>query len=127
MHPPHDPDTSSLATLSTVDVDQPLAIRNPKIPVALFPEPDFLRPPQPATPYKPYPGSPPPDLDYCLCTPTPEFIKEPRVIPGDDWLHNIKGLSPVHSYTIPGLGERMVEAPFYKYNFLPDYSELLLS
>jgi hypothetical protein len=33
----------------------------------------------------------------------------------------------MHSYTIPGLGGRMVEAPFYKYNFLPDYPELLLS
>jgi hypothetical protein len=76
--------------------------------------------------YEPYPGLPPPNFDYCPCTLTPEFVKELRVIPGDDWLCNIEGLSLVHSYTIPRLGERIVEAPFYRYDFLPDYSELLL-
>jgi hypothetical protein len=59
--------------------------------------------------------------------PTPEIIKEPRVIPGDDWLYNVQGLASVHPDTIPGLGGRMVEAPFYRYDFHPDYPELLLS
>jgi hypothetical protein len=77
-------------------------------------------------PYEPYPGSPPPDFDYRPHTLTPEFVKESRVILGDDWLCNIEGLSLVHSYTIPGLKGRMVEAPFYRYNFLPDYPKLLL-
>jgi hypothetical protein len=43
MYPPHDPETSSSATSSMVDMDQPLAIRNPEMPMAPFPEPDFLR------------------------------------------------------------------------------------
>jgi hypothetical protein len=98
IHPLHDPESGSLATLSTINMDQPLMIWNPEILVALFTEPDFLRPPWPATPYELYLGSPPPDFDYCPWTPTPEVIEEPRVIPGDDWLHNIKGLSPEHSY-----------------------------
>jgi hypothetical protein len=127
MHPPHDPETSSSATSLTVDMNQLLASRNPEMPVALFPEPDFLVPPQPTTPYEPYLGLPPPNFDYHLHMPIPEFIKEPGVIPGDNWLCNIEGLSPVHFYTIPGLGGRMVEAPFYKYDFLPNYPELLLS
>jgi hypothetical protein len=78
-------------------------------------------------PYKPYLGSPPPDFDYCPCTLTPKVVEEPRVIPRDDWHRNIEGLAPQHSYTIPGLGGRMVEAPFYRYDFLPDYPKLLLS
>jgi hypothetical protein len=127
MHPLHDPESSSSASLSTADMDQLLTIRNPKMPLALFPEPDFLRPPWAVMPYEPYPGSPPPDFDYCPCTLTPEVMEEPGVIPGDNWLHNVKGLVLQHSYTIPGLGGRMVEAPFYRYDFLPDYPELLLS
>jgi hypothetical protein len=78
-------------------------------------------------PYKPYPGSPPPDFDYCPHTPTPEVVKEPRVILGNNWHRNVEGLALQHSYTILGLGGRMMEAPFYRYNFLPDYPELLLS
>jgi hypothetical protein len=54
-------------------------------------------------------------------------MEEPGVILGNDWHHNIEGLAPQHSYTILGLGGRMVEAPFYRYNFLPDYPKLLLS
>jgi hypothetical protein len=77
-------------------------------------------------PYEPYLGLLPPNFDYRPRTPTPEVIEEPRVIPGDDWLYNIDGLSPKHSYTIPGLGGRMVEAPFYRYDFLSNYPELLL-
>jgi hypothetical protein len=127
MHPPHNPERSSSATLSIVNVDQPLVIRNPEMLLAPFAEPDFLRPPRPAMPYKPYPGPPLPDFNYRPQMPTPEVVKEPGVILGDDWLCNIKGLSPQHSYTIPGLGGRMVKAPFYRYNFLPDYLKLLLS
>jgi hypothetical protein len=126
MHPLYDPESSLSATSSTIDMDQPLAIRNPEIPLVPFPEPNFLRPPRAITPYELYPGSPPPDFSYCPCMPTPEIVEEPRVIPGDDWLRNIKGLAPRHSYSIPGLGGRMVEAPFYRYDFLPDYLELLL-
>jgi hypothetical protein len=107
-------------------MDQLLIIRNPEISMAPFEEPDFLRPPRPAIPYKPYPGSPPPDFDYRPHMPTSELVEELGVIPGDNWLHNVKGLSPVHSYTIPGLRGRMVEAPFYKYNFLPNYPKVLL-
>jgi hypothetical protein len=124
--PPHSPEASSLTTSSTVDMDQLLIIRNPEISMAPFEEPDFLRPPRPAIPYKPYPGSPPPDFDYRPHMPTSELVEELGVIPGDNWLHNVKGLSPVHSYTIPGLRGRMVEAPFYKYNFLPNYPKVLL-
>jgi hypothetical protein len=127
MHPLHDPESGSSATLPTVDMDQPLMIRNPEILLAPFLEPDFLRPPQAVTPYKPYPGSLPLDFNYHLHTLTLKVVKESRVIPGDDWLHNIEGLAPQHSYTIPGLGGRIVEAPFYRYNFLPDYLKLLLS
>jgi hypothetical protein len=127
MHPLHDPESGSSAISPTVDMDQPLMIRNPEILLAPFLEPDFLRLPQAVTPYKPYPGSPPPDFDYHLHTPTPEVVEEPRVIPGDNWLHNIEGLVLQHFYTIPGLEGRMVEAPFYRYDFLPDYLELLLS
>jgi hypothetical protein len=58
--------------------------------------------------------------------PTPEIVEEPGVILGDDWLHNIEGLSLTHSYTIPELGGRTVKAPFYKYNFFPDYPKILL-
>jgi hypothetical protein len=127
MHPPHDPKADSSAMLSTVDVNQPLAICNPKILVAPFQELDFLRPPRPVMPYEPYPGLLPPDFNYRPCTLTPEFVKEPGIIPGDDWLHNIEGLSLEHPYTIPRLGGRPVEAPFYKYDFLPNYPKLLLS
>jgi hypothetical protein len=127
MHPSHNPKADSSTTSSTIDMDQPLAIRNPEIPKAPFEEPDFLRPPRPVTPYEPYPGSPPPDFNYHPCMLIPEFVEELGVILGDDWLCNIEGLLLVHSYTIPGLEERMVEAPFYKYDFLSDYPELLLS
>jgi hypothetical protein len=127
MHPFHNPESGSSASSSTTKVDQLLTIRNPKMPLVLFPEPDFLRPPRAVTPYEPYPGSPPPEFNYHPHTPTPEVVEEPGIIPGDDWLHNIKGLVPQHSYTIPGLEGRMVEAPFYRYNFLPDYPKLLLS
>jgi hypothetical protein len=127
MHPLHDPESGSSNSLSTADMDQLLTIRNPEMQLAPFPEPDFLRLPQAATPYEPYPGSLPPDFNYCPCTPTPKVVEEPRVILGDDWLHNIKGLALQHLYTIPGLGGRMVEAPFYRYDFLSKYPELLLS
>jgi hypothetical protein len=127
MHPLCDPDNSSSATSSTIDVDQPLAIRNPEMLLALFVEPNFLRLPWAAIPYELYPGLPPLDFDYCLQMPTSDIVEEPGVIPGDDWLHNIEGLSSLYPYTIPGLGGRMVEAPFYRYDFTPDYPELLLS
>jgi hypothetical protein len=127
MHPLHNLESSSLASSSTANVDQLLTIRNPEMPLVPFPELDFLRPPQAAMPYKPYPGSPSPDFDYHRHTLTPKVVKESGVIPGDDWLCNIESLAPWHSYTIPGLGGRIVETPFYRYNFLPDYSKLLLS
>jgi hypothetical protein len=94
--------------------------------LAPFPEPDYLRPLQAATLYEPYPGSPPPNFDYHPRMPTPEVVEEFGVIPGDDWHHNIKGLAPQHNYTIPGMGERPMEAPFYRYDFVPNYPELLL-
>jgi hypothetical protein len=127
MHPLHDPNNESSNSSSTADVDQLLTIRNPEMQMAPFPEPDFLRPLQAATLYEPYPGSPPPDFDYHPRMPTPKVMEEPGVIPGDNWHCNVEGLAPQHSYTIPRLGERMVEALFYRYNFLPDYPELLLS
>jgi hypothetical protein len=127
IHSLYDPENGSSNSSSTTNVDQLLMIRNPKMQLAPFPEPDFLRLPQAAMPYKPYPGSPPPDFDYRPHTPTPEVVEEPGVIPGDDWHCNVKGLAPQHLYTILGLGERMVKAPFYRYNFLPNYPELLLS
>jgi hypothetical protein len=126
MYPPHDPEANSMATLFTVNVDQLLIIRNPEMAVAPFKEPDFLRLPRPTTPYKLYPGSPSPNFDYQPHTLIPELVEEPGVIQGDDWLHNVMGVSPAHSYTIPRLRGRMMEAPFYKYDFLPDYPKVLL-
>jgi hypothetical protein len=81
LHPLRDPSKSSSSS-STADVDQLLVIRNPEMPIQ---ELDFLRPPRAATPYEPYPGLPPPDLDYRPCMPTPEVVEEFGVIPGDDW------------------------------------------
>jgi hypothetical protein len=123
LHPLRDPSKSSSSS-STADVDQLLVIRNPEIPIQ---ELNFLRPPRAATPYEPYPGSPPPDFDYHPRTPTPEVVKEFGVIPRNDWHRNIEGVSPRHDYTIPGLGGRPIDAPFYRYDFIPDYPELLLS
>jgi hypothetical protein len=123
LYPLHDPSESSSSS-STADVDQLLIVRNPEMPVQ---ELDFLRPPQAAMLYEPYPGSPPPDFDYRPHTPTPEIMEEFRVMPGDDWHRNIEGVVPRHDYTIPGLGGRPMDAPFYRYDFLPDYPELLLS
>jgi hypothetical protein len=94
MHPLHNPESNSSTTSFTVNVDQPLVVRNPEMSLATFTEPDFLRPPQAVTPYEPYPGSLPPNFNYHPHTPTPEVVEEPEVIPGDDWLHNVKGLSP---------------------------------
>jgi hypothetical protein len=45
MHPVHDPENNSLSGSSMTDVDQLLMIRNPKMQLAPFQEPDFLRPP----------------------------------------------------------------------------------
>jgi hypothetical protein len=84
LHPLRDPESGSFSSLSTADVDQPLVIRNPEIQPTPFQELDFLQPPQAAMPYKPYPGSPPPDFDYQPCMPTPEIVEEFGVIPGDD-------------------------------------------
>jgi hypothetical protein len=123
LHPLHDP-SESASSSSTVDVDQLLIIRNPEIPIQ---ELDFLCPPRAATPYEPYPGSPPPDFDYHPRTLTPEVIEEFGVIPGPDWHRHVEGVSPQHDYTIPGLGGSPIHAPFYRYDFLPDYPELLLS
>jgi hypothetical protein len=123
LHPLCDP-SESASSSSTADVDQLLIIRNPEIPVQ---ELDFLHPPRAAMPYEPYPRSPPPDFDYCLRTPTPEVIEEFGVIPGHDWHRRVEGVSPQHDYTIPGLGGSLIHAPFYRYDFLPDYPELLLS
>jgi hypothetical protein len=123
LHPLHNLSKSSSSS-SMADVDQLLIIRNPEIPIQ---ELDFLRPPRAATPYELYPGSPPPDFDYHPCTPTPKVVEEFRVIPGDDWHRNIEGVSLQHDYTIPGLGGRPIDAPFYRYDFIPDYPELLLS
>jgi hypothetical protein len=95
--------------------------------LATFTKLNFLRPPRAATLYEPYPGLLPPDFDYHPYMPTLKVVEEPKVILGDDWLHNVEGLSPQHLYTIPGPGGRIVEAPFYKYDFFPDYPELLLS
>jgi hypothetical protein len=127
LHPLYNPENESSSGLSTADVDQLLIIRNPKIQPAPFPELDFLQPPWAAMPYEPYPGSPPPDFDYHPRMPTPEIVEEFGVIPKDNWHWNIEGLAPQHDYTIPGLGGRPIEAPFYRYNFLPNYPELLLS
>jgi hypothetical protein len=127
LHPFHDPESESSSGSSTADVDQLLIIRNLEIQPAPFQELDFLWPPQAATLYEPYPGSPPPDFDYRPCTLTPEVMEEFGVIPGDNWHQNVEGLAPQHDYTIPGLGGRPMEAPFYRYNFLPDYPKLLLS
>jgi hypothetical protein len=88
---------------------------------------DFLRPPRAATPYKPYPGSPPPDFDYHPRTLTPEVVEEFGVIPGPDWHRCVEGVSPQHDYTISGMGGSPIHAPFYRYDFLLDYPELLLS
>jgi hypothetical protein len=123
LHLLRDP-SESASSSSTADVDQLLIIRNPEIPVQ---ELDFLRPPRAATPYEPYPGSPPPDFDYHPRTPTPEVIEEFGVIPRQDWHRRVEGVSPQHDYTIPGLGGSPIHAPFYRYDFLPDYPELLLS
>jgi hypothetical protein len=95
--------------------------------MVLFKELDFLVPSRPMTPYEPYPGSPPPNFNYQPHMPTPKVIEEPGVIPGDEWLRNIEGLSPMHDYSIPRLGGRTIQAPFYRYDFLPDYPEILLS
>jgi hypothetical protein len=59
--------------------------------------------------------------------PTPEVMEEFGVIPRNDWHCNIEGLALQHDYTISGLGGRLMEAPFYRYDFVPDYPELLLS
>jgi hypothetical protein len=126
LHPLSDPDESSSSS-SMADVDQLLIIRNPEIQPTATQELDFLRPLWPATPYEPYPGSPPPDFDYHPHMPTPEVMEEFGVIPGDDWHRNIEGVAPQHDYTIPGLGGRPMDAPFYRYDFLPDYPKLLLS
>jgi hypothetical protein len=83
IHPLHDP-SESASSLSTADVDQLLIIRNPEMPVQ---ELDFLRPPRAATPYEPYPGSPPPDFDY-------QVIEEFGVMPGQDWHRHVEGTSP---------------------------------
>jgi hypothetical protein len=123
IHPLHDP-SESASSSSTADVDQLLVIRNPEMPVQ---ELDFLRPPRAATPYEPYPGSPPPDFDYRPHTPTPEITEEFGVILGPDWQCHIDRVSPLHDYTIPGLGGEPIQAPFFRYDFLPDYPELLLS
>jgi hypothetical protein len=45
MHPLHDLESRSSSGSSTTDIDQLLTIRNPKMQLAPFPEPDFLRPP----------------------------------------------------------------------------------
>jgi hypothetical protein len=127
MYPLYDPESGFSNSLSTANVDQLLTIRNPKMQLAPFLEPDFLRPPRATIPYESYLGSSPLDFDYCLRTLTPEVMEEPGVIPGDNWHCNIEGLALQHSYTILGLGGRMVEAPFYRYDFLSDYPELLLS
>jgi hypothetical protein len=58
--------------------------------------------------------------------PTPEVVEEFGVIPRDDWHRNTEGMVPQHDYTIPGLGGRPIEALFYRYDFLPNYPELLL-
>jgi hypothetical protein len=123
LHPLHSP-SESASSSSTADVDQLLIIRNPEIPIQ---ELDFLRPPRAATPYEPYPGSPPLDFDYHPRMPTPEIVEEFGVMPGHDWHRRIEGVSPQHDYTIPGLGGSPIQAPFYRYDFLPDYPELLLS
>jgi hypothetical protein len=123
LHPLRDP-SDSTSSSSTADVDQLLIIRNLEMPIQ---ELDFLRPPRAATPYEPYPGSLPPDFDYRPRTLTPEVIEEFGVLPGQDWHRRIEGVSPQHDYTIPGLGGSPIQAPFYTYDFLPDYPELLLS
>jgi hypothetical protein len=122
LHPLCDPSKSTSST-STADVDQLLIIRNPEIPVQ---ELDFLCPPRAATPYELYPRSSPPDFDYRPHTPTPEVIEEFGIIPRHDWHRRVEGVSPQHDYTIPGLGGSPIHAPFYRYDFLPDYPELLL-
>jgi hypothetical protein len=127
MHPLHDLESRSISGSSMANVDQLLTIRNPEMQLAPFPEPDYLCPPRAAMPYEPYPGMPPPNFDYHPRMPTPKVMEEFRVIPGDDWHCNIKGLAPQHGYTIPGLGGRPMEAPFYRYDFIPNYPELLLS
>jgi hypothetical protein len=127
LHPLHDLESEFSSGSSIANVDQLLVIRNPEIQPTPFPELDFLRPLQAATPYELYPGSPPPDFDYRPHMPTPEVVEEFGVIPGEDWHRNVEGLAPQHDYTIPGLGGRPMEAPFYRYDFLPDYPELLLS
>jgi hypothetical protein len=123
LHPLHDL-SKSASSSSMADVDQLLIIRNPEIPIQ---ELDFLHPPRAAMLYEPYPGLPPPDFDYRPRTPTPEVVEEFGVMPGHDWHRRVEGVSPQHDYTIPGLGGSPIQAPFYRYNFLLDYPELLLS
>jgi len=118
-------DPNNTASPTLVSSSKPLFIANP----------DILMPPHTSTPYPPYPGPPPPtykedeDLqgDYWPHSPTPEAIPQPGTIPGDEWICNMQGLEPLVSHTIPGMAGREITAPFFCYDFAPDYPEIILS
>ncbi len=96
---------------------------------------DILLPPQPSTPYPVYPGPPPPTYEedkenhgpYQPRSPTPEEGPQLGVIPGDEWIQNLQGLEPLVDHRIPGMAGREIIAPFFCYDFAPDYPEIILS
>ena len=117
--------TNTLSLLTVVSDSEPLFITNPNI----------LMPPRASTPYLVYPGPPPPTYkedeehrgNYCPCLPTPDIIPQPGVIPRDEWIRNVQGLEPLVNHTIPGMAGREITAPFFHYDFAPDYPEIILS
>ena len=116
-------DTPSSPT--AVSDTEPLFITNP----------DILLPLRPSTPYPVYPGPLPPTYDkdkenrgnYQPRSPTPEEGPQPGLIPGDKWIRNLQGLEPLVNHHIPGMAGREIIAPFFHYDFTPDYPEIILS
>src|SRR5258707_8161110 len=86
-------------------------------------------------PYLAYPGPPPPTYkedkeargNYHLRSPTPEEGPQPGIIPGEEWIRNLQGLEPLVNHRIPGMARREIIAPFFCYDFTPDYPEIILS
>jgi len=64
---------------------------------------------------------------YQPWSPTPEEAPQPGVIPGEDWIRNLQGLEPLVNHRIPGMAGREIIAPFFHYDFAPDYPEIILS
>src|SRR5258708_21602188 len=104
---------------------EPLFISNPDIPML----------PQPSMPYPVYPRPPPPTYEedkencgnYQPRSPTPEEGPQPGVIPGKEWIRNLQGLEPLVDHHIPGMAGREIITPFFRYDFTPDYLEVILS